>query len=209
MKQVKASLLIPTICISILAGYLLPSFGVAEECEKWVAKVVSVQGAVQSRTPGETVWKPVELNDTFCPGDMIRVQEKSRAAVVLSNETVARLDQKTTITFSGVEEKKVSLLDVIKGAAHFFSRVPRSLKVTTPFVNGAVEGTEFFVEVNDDQTLLSVFQGRVAAANDAGRIILASGQSAIAKSGKAPVSHVVVRPRDAVRWAIYYPAVND
>ena len=111
--------------------------------------------------------------------------------------------------FKGVEENKVSLIDILKGAAHLFSRVPRSLKVTTPFVNAAVEGTEFFVVVGSDQTLLSVFRGRVAAANDAGSLSLANGQSAIARAGKAPMAHLVVNPRDAVQWAVYYPAVID
>jgi hypothetical protein len=45
------------------------------------------------------------------------------------------------------------------------------------------------------------------AENKAGSITLTDGQSAIAESGKAPVLHVVVRPRDAVQWALYYPPV--
>jgi len=40
-------------------------------------------------------------------------------------------------------------------------------------------------------------------------LFLASGQSAIAWTGQAPVSQVVVRPRDAVQWALYYPPILD
>jgi tetratricopeptide (TPR) repeat protein len=40
--------------------------------------------------------------------------------------------------------------------------------------------------------------------NQAGKLTLTSGQSALAEQGKPPVSTVVVRPRDAVRWALYY-----
>ncbi|NIS69605.1 MAG: TonB-dependent receptor, partial [Proteobacteria bacterium] len=145
MRQIQACLLIPTIFMTVFAGYLFPSAGAAETCEEWVAKVVSVQGSVQARRVGETEWVPVKLNDTYCPGDMIRVQERSRAAVVLANESILRLDQKTTITFIGIEKERTSLLDLLIGAVHFFSRIPRGLKVATPFVNGIVEGTEFFV----------------------------------------------------------------
>ena len=209
MKQIQACLLIPTIFISIFVGFLFPGAGAAETCEEWVAKVVSVQGSVQARRVGETDWVPVRLNDTYCPGDMIRVQERSRAAVILRNENILRLDQKTTITFSGLEKERTFLLDLLTGAAHFFSRIPRTLKVITPFVNAAVEGTEFFVRVERDQTFLSIFEGRVAATNEAGSLTLTSGQSAIAQAGQAPVLRIVVRPRDAVQWALYYPPILD
>jgi tetratricopeptide (TPR) repeat protein len=183
--------------------------GAAETSEQWIARVVSVQGSVHARRAGETRWIPVKINDTYRSGDMIRTQARSRAAIVLPNEATLRLDQKTTIIFSGSKEERTSLLDLITGAAHFFSHVPRSLKVVTPFVNAAVEGTEFFVRVERDQTLLSVFEGRVAAANKAGSLVLARGQSAVVQEGQAPVARVVIRPRNAVQWALYYPPVID
>jgi tetratricopeptide (TPR) repeat protein len=154
-------------------------------------------------------WQPVRLDDTYCPGDRIRVQDHSRAAIVLPNEAILRLDQKTTITFTGLEKGPISLLDLLSGAVHFFSRIPRSLKVLTPFVNAAVEGTEFFVRVEPTQTFLSVFAGRVAATNQAGSLALVSGQAAIAPADQAPTLRVVVRPRDAVQWALYYPPILD
>jgi Tfp pilus assembly protein PilF len=178
-----------------------------ETCDEWVAKVVSVQGVVQARRAGETEWLPVNLYDAYCPGDIIRVLELSRAAVVLRNEATLRLDQNTTITFAGPEKEQTLLLKLLSGAAHFLSRTPRTLKVATPFVNGAVEGTEFLVRVEQEQAFLSVFEGKVAASNEAGSLLLASGQSAVALKGQAPVLHVVVRPRDAVQWALYYPPV--
>jgi tetratricopeptide (TPR) repeat protein len=138
---------------------------------------------------------------------MIRVKDRSRAAILLSNETVIRLDQLTTITFSGIEKKAISLIDLITGAVHFISRFPRTLKVVTPFVNGTVEGTEFLVQVIEDQTIISVFEGQVVAANDAGSLTLMTGQSAVAMEGQAPAMRVVVRPRDAVQWALYYPTI--
>ena len=179
----------------------------SDTCTEWVAKVVSVQGDVQARKAGSTKWISVRMNNTFCPGDMIRVQANSRTAVVLRNEATLRLDQKTTITFSETKKEKTFLLELLSGAAHFFSRFPSRLQVNTPFVNGAVEGTEFLVRVEDNQTSISVFEGKVLAANEAGKLGLTSGQSAVAEAGKAPVLRVVVNPRDAVRWALHYPPV--
>jgi len=209
MKQIQTFVLIPTVLISIFLGYLFPGTGAAQMGEEWVGKVVSVQGTVQARRAGETEWSPVKLNDTYSFGDMIRVQERSRAAVIFPNEATLRLDQKTTIIFSGSTEEKTSLLDLLNGGAHFFSPTPRRLKVTTPFVNAVVGGTEFFIRVERDQTLLSVFEGRVTATNEAGSLVLASGQSAAARAEQAPVLRIVVHPRDAVQWALYYPPIVD
>src|SRR5688572_19257749 len=90
-----------------IAGFLLPSTAVAAaSCEVWIAKAVSVQGAVQVRRAGATQWMPVQLHDTFCPGDIIWVQEWSRFAIIAQNGTVHRLDQNTTITIAAPEPKQ-------------------------------------------------------------------------------------------------------
>jgi tetratricopeptide (TPR) repeat protein len=181
--------------------------GAAETCEDWVAKVVSVQGTVQALRIGQVRWVPVALDDTYCAGDVIWVQEQSRAAVVLRNDAILRLDQNTSITFTPAEEEQSFWIKLIKGAAHLFSRTPRSLRVATPFVNGAGEGTEFFVRVGPDEAFMSVFEGRVAVTNEAGGLLLKSGESALARADQPPVPQVVARPRDAVQWALYYPPV--
>ncbi|OEU64955.1 MAG: hypothetical protein BA867_08265 [Desulfobacterales bacterium S5133MH16] len=207
MIPIKFRILISALLISILVGVLSSTSWASEPSEEWVGKIVSIQGTVQVRRIDTTHWTPVHLNDTCCIGDMIRVQENSRAALVLYNGATLRLDQNSVITFMDVEKKQTLLIRLLKGAAHFFSRIPRSLKLATPFVNGGVEGTEFYVRVDRAQTFLSIFEGKVLAENEAGSLVLSSGQSAVAEKGKAPVLRVVVRPRDAVRWALYYPPV--
>ena len=117
----------------------------------------------------------MKLYDTYCPGDRIRVLTRSRADIVLFNETTLRLDQNTTVTFSHAEAEKTSLIELLMGAIHFFSRHRRSIRVVTPFVNATVEGTEFYMEVKEDKTFLSIFEGQVIAANQAGEIRLTRG----------------------------------
>ena len=195
--------------LSIAVNCLFSTPGMAGTCEEWVAKIVSVQGSVEARRAGDVQWQPVRLHDTYCPGDTLRVQEHSRAAIVLPHEAILRLDQHTTVTFATQEPARTSVLDLLTGAIYFFSRMPRRLKVTTPFVNAAVEGTEFFVQVEREYTLLSVFAGQVAATNAAGSLTLAGGQAAVARAEQPPALRVVVRPRDAVQWALYYPPILD
>ncbi len=183
---------------------LYPCVTFAESCEQWVAKAVSVQGNIEARRVGETRWQPVKLNDTYCPGDKIRVNERSRAALSLVNQPLLRLDQNTAITLGGVKQKKTSVVELARGAVYFFSRIRRNLEVITGFVNAGVEGTEGFIKAEEDRTFISIFEGQVLASNAAGSLTLTSGQAAVAEAGKAPVLRVVVRPRDAVHWSLYY-----
>jgi len=197
------SLLIYTFVLAIF----YPDSVRAEKCEKWVAKAVSVQGTVEVRREGETRWQPVNLNDTYCPGDVIRVQKKSRADIALSNHPVLRLDENSTMVLGGLKDERTSMVNLLDGAVHFFSRVVRNLEVHTAFVNAGVEGTEGVVRVEKDNTSILIFEGKVLASNESGSLVLTDGQSAVAEAGKAPVTTIVVRPWDSVHWALYYPPV--
>ena len=208
MKKIHSHLFSLILSTSFFAGWLDPSSSpAATTCDRWVAKAVSVQGVVEMRRAQETQWRPVKLNDTFCAGDRIQVLERSRADLVLINQPVFRLDQDTTITLGGLKEERASLVELIKGVIHFFSRLPRNLEVNTAFVNAGVEGTEGLIEVDADRALITIFEGKVLASNQVGSLILTDGQSAVAERGRAPVLRTVVHPRDAVQWALYYPPV--
>ena len=173
----------------------------------WVSKVISIQGKVVVNRHGQNEWVRLRLNAPLFPGDRIRIEANSRAGLVLKNDAVLRLDQNTTLVFAAIEQQRTFLFNLLKGAVNFFSRRPRSLKVATPFVNGVVEGTEFYVQVDDRQTRIDLFDGRVLAQNAFGELQLVKGQGAIAEAGSPPQRRILVRPRDSVQWAIYYPPV--
>ena len=180
----------------------------AEKTEKsWVSKVISVQGDVAVKRHGETSWQIVRLNDTLFAGDQVRVDANSRAGIVLRNDAVLRLDQNTTLVFAEIEKETTFIFRLLNGAANFFSRRPRSLKILTPFVNGVVEGTEFYVQVDVDQTRIDLFEGRLLAFNPHGEVKLSGGQGATALEGSPPQGRLLVRPRDSVQWALYYPPI--
>jgi tetratricopeptide (TPR) repeat protein len=195
------------ICASFLTVLSSSSATPAATQEQWVARAVSVQGTVEAQRVSDTQWLPVKLNDTFRPGDQIRVRDRSRADVAMLDQSVLRLNANTTITIEGVKEERTGVVDLLRGAAHFFSRGPQSLEVKTPYTIAGVRGTEFLISVEPGQTFLSIFEGQVLATSPAGSLALTSGQSAVAEAGKAPVPRVVARPRDAVQWALYYPPV--
>jgi len=208
MKRTRSRVVGLMACTAI-AMMLFPGTAPAATCEKWAGKVVSAQGVVEAKPAGGTQWQPVKLNETYCPGDTIRTDRKSRADIALYNNPILRLDQNSTVILGGMKDEKTSLVDMLSGAALFFSRVTRNLEVRTATVNAGVEGTEFFLRVEEGKTDLTVFEGKVLASNAAGGLPVTTGQSAVAEAGKAPVYRVVVRPRDAVQWALYYPPVLD
>jgi tetratricopeptide (TPR) repeat protein len=200
--------------VRVLAAFALPiPAGIAQpspalpSCNSPPAKAVSVQGTVEARRGATTQWQPVKLNDAFCAGDAIRVGDKSRADVALLNQSVLRINANSAFTVEAPKEERTGVIALVQGAAHFFARGPRSLEVRTPFTIAGVRGTEFYIELDPDKALMTVFEGTVVAQSSAGNLSLSDGQSAVAASGKAPVLTVVARPRDAVQWALYYPPV--
>ena len=197
-----------------IGRYLVPLFALlcclagiplsvwAAGCEPWVARLASAQGHVERRVAGREQWLAAQPDELFCEGDSVRVRANSRAALTLNNNTIVRLDQDTTVTFTGMQPDQPAWLDLINGVAHFISRVRQSFKVITPFVNAAVEGTEFVVAVRKRETQITVFEGQVAARNAQGAMVLTTGQSAVAAASRAPCSG-----RNGSRVRIGLPAV--
>jgi tetratricopeptide (TPR) repeat protein len=181
----------------------------AGTCPEWTARVVSIEGRVEALPAGDTQWRTVALNDTLCPEDQIRTLEKSRAALQLRNETMLRLDQNTMVKFPGAEPESSSLLNLITGRAFFMTRFPRPLTIETPYVNASSGGTEYVIEVDKEHqtSTLTVIEGIMHLKNAAGTLTVTGGQSSITRAGEQPVLRILVNPKDALRWALYYPPV--
>lgn len=177
-------------------------------CESVAGKFAAVEGSVElMREAGD--WHPGALDAVLCQGDTVRVGARSRAALMLVNDAVLRLDQNTTMRLVDIaaDKSKRSLLDIAKGAFQSFSRKPRQITINTPYLNGSIEGTEFIFRVENETTQLTVFEGTVVAANEFGKMAVAGGGSVAAGKGQAPTPKVLLRPRDGSQWALYYPPI--
>jgi len=198
----------------VLLIFLVPISNIvyAADCKPWVAKAISIQGDVERRATDAQLtsqWLPIKRDDTLCAGEIIRVKQNSRAALILINDTILRLNQNTTITLSGLTEDQSHWINLEQGIAHFIARIKQSFKVITPFVNAAVEGTEFVVSVTNTQTEVTVFEGKVKVNNSLGEVTLLDGQTAVTTEKSIPNLTIKVKPRDAVQWSLYYPAIID
>ena len=180
----------------------------AQTCDPPLARVVSAQGTIEVRSAGASDWQTVGRGRALCVGDTVRAGAHSRADLTLSDQSVIRLRANTEMTLNGVGEGEAHWVGLARGAAHFLARQgDGKLEVETPYTVAGVRGTEFLLAVEDGRTEVTVFEGRVLAANDAGSLMVTGGQSAVAEAGRAPVSRIVARPRDAVHWTLYYPPV--
>ncbi len=184
----------------------LPSTAHAQ-CPAPSARVVRIDGVVEHKAASAERFTPASVNLDVCLGDSIRTGERSRVTIVFVENTRLVIDQNTEWVVRAPSTPGRTMIDLIRGAILFFSRQPRSLDVKTPFANAAVEGTEFLVRVEADRTFISVFEGHVSAKNDQGSLTLTRDESAVAIQGQAPQRQVVVRPRDAVQWALYYEPI--
>jgi Flp pilus assembly protein TadD len=80
----------------------------------------------------------------------------------------------------------------------------RPVRFKTGSTIAAVRGTELALDFDGDKALLSVLEGEVMAENPEGSLLVEGGRTAMAAEGQAPAFQVVVRPQDAVQWALYY-----
>ena len=184
-------------------------------CDEPVARVLSTQGRVEVQSFGSPIWRKINPEEPLCDGDVVHTGKWSRATIVNASGTGFTLTQNGTLTVSAppqAEEKQPSwYIKLIQGAAFFRSHHPERHNIQTPFINLVNKGTEFLVEVGDNRTDISVFDGQVVAENKAGKIQINNGQKGTAESNRPPQLQMLkVTPEDAVQWALYYPPIiND
>lgn len=179
----------------------------AWSCEHAAGHVASLEGRVELKTTQTSRWLAVKPGETLCVGDTVRVLELSRAALVLVNDVVLRLDQKSTLTLGADQAEQPAALDLSAGVVHLLTRYRQRLGVHTPFMNALVDGTEFSVDSRDDSARVTVAEGTVQAVTNAGRLSLQQGESAGTEGVDVAPQALTIRPVDAVQWALYYPMI--
>jgi len=200
-------------CVLVCLALFILNPGSAQadtgDCNTPVAHLVSVEGVIESRPPGDGAWQQLTLNAPICTGDIIRTGPNSRGGVLVEgSDTMLRLDQTTTFQIvTQPQEKERTLIDLFSGIMHFISRVRHSLEVRTPYVNAAIEGTEFTVMVESEQTSIVLVEGTVLASNDVGSLRMEGEQTSTAKKGQAPHFTSRIQPEDAVQWALHYQPI--
>lgn len=197
------------ICFAALASLplLCAPARASDACASPMARVASVQGTVEVRH-AERAWQAARLEQALCAGDAVRVGERSRAALLMNNQTTLRLDQHSHLTLRAPDAPRGTVIEQLRGIVNVITRTPQPFRLSTPFVNANVEGTEFLVQVGESASSVLVVEGRVVASNEAGRVTLQAGEQASGDAVTLPRKTLVLRPRNAVQWAVHYPTVR-
>ena len=171
-----------------------------------LATVVAFKGTVEVLRAGTATWRAAVTNQALAGGDLVRTGERSGAEVRVSGKTLKRLGE---LTIYQVQPGGAAKL--LKGLLYFFHRdQPGTFPIETPSTYAVIIGTEFHLEVADNgATTLHLIDGRVEMTNEAGRVNLTSGQSAVAQPGQPPVRTAALETIQVIQWALYYPGVLD
>jgi Tfp pilus assembly protein PilF len=217
------------LCVAALLAALLPAGALAADskgtaCQSMIGRIVSVQGTVELRRAGQSAWtRLTRLDVPVCQGDWLRTAAKSRAALVVLPEKFVRIDQSSTLSvnISGDEtiveflqsgDQSVQLDSASCGAGYFITRFPRNFKVRTNYLNAAVEGTEFLVGVACDATQVAVIEGKVSTQSPLSsneHFLLTAGQTVSSGPQQTASVKLLVKPADAVQWALFYPPLTQ
>ncbi len=181
----------------------------ARAADVGLAKVTAIQNTVETKPAAATAWKPSTEGQALAAKDRIRTGPASRASLLYSDQTLHRLNEKSEVEIVAPASGGSGIVKILSGQSYFISRTPKDFgRVQTPTVTAAIKGTEFSVGVDDDgTTVITMIEGTVAASNEFGAVTVTGGEQAVTQPGKAPQRRIIVRPRDAVQWSLYYPSV--
>lgn len=175
------------------------------------SRVIEIAGRVEYNH-GDTNWQSAVAGLALQPGDRVRTLEQSRAAVQLSDRSVIRLSERTTLEILPPRRGGKKRFGLPRGALFFFNREkPADVEFDTPLAAGAIRGTEFLLEVAESDAMLrlALIDGLVALQTTEGEVGLERGQQLNLKPGQAAHKTALVNVAGAIQWALYYPAVLD
>lgn len=179
--------------------------------EVWI-RVLSAQGQVDiSKTKGQE-WIPAKVNMPLSPGDMVRTGRRSKAALQMTDKTVLKIRQLTSMVIQAPEkEGEQPLLNLESGSLFFFSREsPKEVPFRTSLTSGAIRGTEFELSaVANGATTLTMVDGLVDLSTTQGNISAEGGEQVVIEPGQAPRKSAMLDATSIIQWTLYYPGILD
>jgi tetratricopeptide (TPR) repeat protein len=181
------------------------------------AEVIMVQGKVEVRDQTTGVWRIAAAQQPLKAGDSVRTGESSQMALLVKDKTQVRLNQLssfqikqagdanggTSLELTGGRmwaQAKQFTVGLLRATTSLISQ-QRKLVVTTPTATIGIRGTDWEVNVGDDgATVVSVFSGEVAVANDLGEVSVGPSEQATVRNGVPPQKTVLTNARDRVQW---------
>ena len=206
------------LCLLGLCGALVTSVASAQTTNALPAgsqtnalsRIVEAAGQVQFTSADSTNWTTAAAGLALQPGDKVRTLAASRAAVQLSDRSVIRLSERTTLEILPPRRAEKRRFGLPRGSIFFFNREkPTDIEFDTPLAAGAIRGTEFILEVAeaDAGIHLALIDGLVALNTSQGEVTLQRGEDLRLAPDQPPRKTALVNASAVIQWALYYPAV--
>ena len=176
------------------------------------AVLLTVSGAIEVAPAGTSDWSAGRAGQTLHVGDQIRTGKGSRATVRLSNLSVVRVYELTTMSIRPpTKAQQSAAIEVKSGATYFFNRdKPNETQFQTPSSSGAIRGTEFSLAVDaNGRTELALLDGQVELSNAHGSVQVGTGERAVVEKDQAPQKFPLINAVNIIQWTLYYPAILD
>ncbi len=186
-------------------------------------RLINPQGSVTVLPTGNASWEAAQNGQDLFAGDSVKTGQDSRVAILCIDETQLKLNENTIVVLKGGSpssrmgsavpvtqgEPGSSLYEVPAGEIWLRNKSEKArFELRTPAVTATIRGTEFNLKVaGDGATDLVLLEGKLTLANPQGQIDLDPGEEGFAEVGRAPVKRVILQPKDAVQWSLYYPGI--
>lgn len=176
------------------------------------SRLLEAAGQVEFQFGGQTNWQSATNGLRLQPGDKVRTRGASRAAVQLSDRSVIRLSELTTLEILPPRDGGKKRFNLPSGSLYFFNREkPADVEFDTPMAAGAIRGTEFLLEstlaVSGQPVLhLALVDGLVSLHHAGGETSVKAGDDLRWTSGEPPRITALVNANAIIQWALYYPA---
>lgn len=146
-------------------------------------------GPVEVLKRGENSWNSAQKGMLLFEGDRVKTQAAARAAILLNDGSVTRLNENTDLVLAvRSTESKKNRMKLLMG--NLWARILHQdpgLEIETPSAVAAIKGTELELKVGPTgDSLLIVWDGLVLFLNQKGEVSVRSGQQSNALPGQAP-----------------------
>lgn len=196
--------------ISLCAALLLTSLAALAQSTHSSSVLLEAAGKVEFTSQGSTNWQSAAIGLRLAPGDRVRTRALSRAAVQLSDRSVIRLDERTTLEILPPRRAEKKRFGLPAGSLYFFNREkPADVEFETPLAAGAIRGTEFLLEAASAPAAvhLALIDGLVSLHSAGDEIQLHRGEEVSLAPGQPPRKTALIDVNGQIQWALYYPVV--
>ncbi len=186
-------------------------------------RLINPQGSVTVLPSEKVSWEEAGNGRDLFAGDSVKTGQDSRVSILCVDETQLKLNENTVVVLKSATPSArmgiavpatqsgtgAGLYEVPAGEIWLRNKNEKArFEVRTPAVTAAIRGTEFNLKVDRAGTTdLVLLEGKLTLANPQGQIDLDPGEEGFAEPGKAPVKRVILQPKDAVQWSLYYPGI--